>query len=214
LGGKLTTQLTCRPKVLGCCSDECFGRLIFDPKIRSQVNPKLKGGLHCFWKKLHFDDSSGRRSILSKSSSYHAKFLNCQTKRQGRSFDCPGQFMKVKILQLTLDFSWLEGHFCQFLLWASTKVIPPAHHRIPPPGIFPDDENDSPDRDQTKGPTRDSSASHNRPFLQSQHLPRQNSDHTIRQWQEEDEDALSFNFLYYIIQKFKIFRSYRRVIRI
>jgi len=97
--------------------------------------------------------------------------------------------MKVKILQLTTAFFLVGGALLSVSAYAQHEGLPPGASQDPNHLEYSltDDKPLLLDHDsKSKGPTRDSIATHNKPL------------------NGEDEDALSFNFLYYIIQKFKI----------
>jgi len=117
--------------------------------------------------------------------------------------------MKVKILQLTTAFFLVGGALLSVSAYGQHEGLSPGALQDPNHLEYSltDEKPILPDRDsKTKGPTRDSSASHNRPVSTITTSSKAKSpDHNKSvNGKEEDEDALSFNFLYYIIQKFKI----------
>ena len=116
--------------------------------------------------------------------------------------------MKVKILHLTTAFFLVGGALLSLSAKAQHEGLSPSELQDPNHLEYNlnDDkplltEHDS----KSKGPTRDSIASHNRPVSTvSTSSKAKSPDHNKAVNSKEEDDALSFNFLYYIIQKFKI----------
>jgi len=117
--------------------------------------------------------------------------------------------MKVKILQLTTAFFLVGGALLTVSAYAQHDGVYPGASQDPNHLEYSltDDKPLLLDHDsKSKGPTRDSIASHNKSFSAIATSSRAKTPDHPRSLngREEDEDALSFNFLYYIIQKFKI----------
>src|SRR5260221_12544374 len=116
--------------------------------------------------------------------------------------------MKVKILHLTTAFFLVGGALFSMSAKAQHEGLSPGTLQDPNHLDYTlnDDkpllmEHDS----KSKGPTRDSIASHNRPVSTVTSAYKVKSpEHSKSGSNKEEDDALSFNFLYYIIQKFKI----------
>jgi len=111
--------------------------------------------------------------------------------------------MKVKILQLTTAFFLIGGAVLSIPANAQHEGLSPGESQDPnhleynlnedKPLLM---EHDS----KSKGQPRDSIASNNRSISSKPKSP----EHNKSVGGKEEDDALSFNFLYYIIQKFKI----------
>ena len=115
--------------------------------------------------------------------------------------------MKVKILQLTTAFFLVGGALLSVSAHAQHEGLNPGASQDPNHLEYSltDDKPVLLDHDsKSKGPTRDSIASHNRPVSTIATSAKAKSPDHNKSVNGEDEDALSFNFLYYIIQKFKI----------
>jgi hypothetical protein len=116
--------------------------------------------------------------------------------------------MKVKILHLTTAFFLACGALMSISAIAQREGLSPGELQDPSHLEYNlnDDkplltEHDS----KSKGPTRDSIASHNRPVVSTGASAKlKSTEHNKSVNSKEEDDALSFNFLYYIIQKFKI----------
>ena len=113
--------------------------------------------------------------------------------------------MKVKILHFTTAFFLAGGALLSTSANAQHEGLSPNESQDPNHLEYnlTDDkpllmEHDS----KPKGPTRDSIALHNRPA--STGTPSTKPKSPEHSKSKEEDDALSFNFLYYIIQKFKI----------
>ena len=113
--------------------------------------------------------------------------------------------MKVKILHFTTAFFLVGGALLSISAKAQHEGLSPGELQDPNHLEYSlnDDkplltEHDS----KSKGPTRDSIALHNRPV--STGTPSAKPKSPEHGKSKEEDDALSFNFLYYIIQKFKI----------
>ena len=115
--------------------------------------------------------------------------------------------MKVKILQLTTAFFLIGGALLSVSAYAQHEGLPPGASQDPNHLEYSltDDKPLLLDHDsKSKGPTRDSIATHNKPVSTITTSAKAKSPEHNKPLNGEDEDALSFNFLYYIIQKFKI----------
>jgi hypothetical protein len=116
--------------------------------------------------------------------------------------------MKVKILHLTTAFFLMGGTLLCISAKAQREGLSPGELQDPTHLEYNlnDDkplltEHDS----KSKGPIRDSIAAHNRSVSTGTASPKPKStEHSKSVNSKEEDDALSFNFLYYIIQKFKI----------
>lgn len=116
--------------------------------------------------------------------------------------------MKVKILHLTTAFFLAGGSLFAISAKAQREGLSPTELQDPSHLEYnlnddkpPLTEHDS----KAKVTTRDSSASHSRPVTTTPPSSKTKSpEHNKSVNSKEEDDALSFNFLYYIIQKFKI----------
>ena len=116
--------------------------------------------------------------------------------------------MKVKILHFTTAFFLAGGALLSTSANAQHEGLSPNESQDPNHLEYnlTDDkplllEHDS----KLKGPTRDSIAPRNRPVSTvTPSAKAKSSEHNKSLTSKEEDDALSFNFLYYIIQKFKI----------
>jgi hypothetical protein len=112
--------------------------------------------------------------------------------------------MKVKILHFTTAFFLVGGALLSISAKAQREGLSPGEFQDPNHLEYSLNE-DKPlltEHDsKSKTPTRDSITLHNKSVSAGTSTKPKSTEHNKS---KEEDDALSFNFLYYIIQKFKI----------